>query len=307
MSSKEVSEFNKLNSISSKSNFMCNLILFIYGFLCIVPVLLVIAVSFTDEQTLALNGFSFFPKKVSAYAYKFIFTQATQVLKAYGISILITIVGTIASVLVMALYAFPISRKDFKYKSFFSFYLIFTMLFSGGLVSTYLVGVRVLGFKDNLAGLIVPYLMNVFSVIILRTFFTTNVPDSLLESARIDGAGEFTTFFKIVFPLALPGIATVGLLAMLQYWNDWFLASIYINDLRLAPLPYLLYQLQISMQFLLQNSTNIGSQAGDVLSKMPTETARMAMVIIGVGPIALTFPFFQKYFVKGMTVGAIKG
>ena len=301
------SEFNRLNSISKKSNLVLNVILLIYALLCILPLILIIAVSFTDENTLAINGFNFIPRVFSLYAYQFIFSQAKQVLAAYGISILVTTVGTILSVLIMAFYAYPISRKDFKYRNFFSFYLIFTMLFSGGMVSTYLVGINVLHLKDNLAGLILPYLMNVFSVIILRTFFKNNIPDSLIESARIDGAGEFTTFFQIVFPLALPGIATVALLAMLQYWNDWFLAALYINDMRLAPLPYLLYQVQISMQFLLQHSTNIGSQAGNVLSKMPTEAARMAMVVISVGPIALTFPFFQKYFVKGMTVGAIKG
>jgi len=267
----------------------------------------VLAVSFSDENSLFIHGFSFIPKQFSTAAYDFIFSQANQVLVAYGISIFITLAGTALSVMIMSLYAYPISRKDFKYKNFFTFYLILTMLYSGGLVATYLVGVRVLQFKDNILGLILPYVMNVFSVIILRTFFQTNVPDSLIESAKIDGAGEFRTFFEIVFPLAMPGIATVGLLAMIQYWNDWFLASIYINDLKLAPLPYLLYQVQISMNFLLQNSSNIGSQSGSILANMPNETARMAMAVICVGPVALTFPFFQKYFVKGMTVGAIKG
>jgi putative aldouronate transport system permease protein len=307
MSKNEKMEFNKLGSVSAKSNIVLNTILLIYALCCILPLLLIIAVSFTEEKTLAINGFSFIPQQLSAYAYEFIFTQAKQVLTAYGISILITVVGTVLSVLIMALYAFPLSRQDFKYKNFFTWYLLFTMLFSGGMVSTYLIGVNVLHFRDNLFGLIFPYLMNVFSVIILRAFYKANIPESLIESAKIDGAGEFRTFFTIVFPLALPGIATVALLAMLQYWNDWFLASIYIDNPSLAPLPYLLYKVQISMQYLLQHSSNIGSQAGNVLSKMPTEASRMAMVVISVGPIALTFPFFQKYFVKGMTVGAIKG
>lgn len=300
-------DINKLSNISPRANRILNLILSIYTICCMLPLFLVLAVSFTDENTLYIHGFSFIPKVFSTYAYEFIFSQANQVLLAYGISILVTLVGTAVSVLVMALYAYPISRKDFKYRNFFTFYLIFTMLYSGGLVATYLVGVQVLHLKDNLLGLILPYVMNVFSVVILRTFFKTNVPDSLIESAKIDGAGEFRTFFEIVFPLALPGIATVALLAMIQYWNDWFLASIYINNMKLAPLPYLLYQVQISMNFLLQSSSNIGSQAGDILAKMPNETARMAMAVICVGPVALSFPFFQKYFVKGMTVGAIKG
>jgi putative aldouronate transport system permease protein len=307
MRKQEKVDFNRLNSVSSKSNFVMNLILFVYALLCIVPLLLTIAVSFTEEKTLAINGYSFFPQKFSTYAYEFIFSMGGQVWNAYTITLIVTVVGTILSTLVMALYAFPISRKDFKYKNFFTFYLIFTMLFSGGMVSTYLIGMNVLHLKDNIWGLIFPYLMNAFWVIILRTFYKTNIPESLIESAKIDGAGEFTTFFKIVLPLALPGIATIALFAMLQYWNDWFLAALYINDPHLFPLPYLLYQVQTSMQYLLQHSSNIGSQSGDILSKMPSEGSRMAMVVIGVGPVALTFPFFQKYFVKGLTVGAIKG
>jgi putative aldouronate transport system permease protein len=307
MSMRNKNDFNKLSHISRKSNFVLNLILVVYALLCVVPLFLSLAVSFSDEKMLTIHGYSFWPQNFNTYAYKFIFSMANQVMNAYIISIIVTIVGTILSVIIMALYAFPISRKDFKYKNFFTFYLIFTMLFSGGMVSTYLIGVNLLHFKDNLWGLIFPYLMSAFSVIILRTFYRTNIPDSLIESAKIDGAGEFTTFFKIVFPLAMPGIAAVSLLVMIQYWNDWFLAALYINNPQLMPLQYLLYQVQVSMQFLLQNSSNIGAQAGDILSKMPSESARMAMVIIGIGPIVLTFPFFQKYFTKGLTVGAIKG
>lgn len=307
MAKMNTADFNKLNSISRTSNIIFNLILFTYGFLCVVPLLLIITASLTEEKLLAIHGYSFIPKNITTYAYEYIFTNTPQVVTAYGISILVTVVGTVLSVLIMALYAFPISRPDFRYKNFFSFFLIFTMLFNGGMVSTYLIGVNVLGLKDNLWGLIFPYLMNAFSVIILRTFYKTNIPVSLIESAKIDGAGEFMIFFKIVFPLALPGIATVAMFAMIKYWNDWFLASLYINEPNLAPLPYLLYQLQTSMQYLLQNSSTMGGRAADVLAKMPSEAARMAMVVIGVGPVVLTFPFFQKYFVKGLTLGSIKG
>lgn len=307
MDKKEQIEFNKLNSISKKSNFFLNIILLAYGLFCVVPLFLIIAGSLTEEKSLAIYGYKFIPQAITTYAYKYIFTNTPQVITAYGISIFVTVVGTILGVIIMSLYAFPISRQDFKHKNFFTFYLIFTMLFSGGLVSTYLIGVNVLRFKDNLLGLIFPYLMNAFSVIILRTFYKTNIPDSLIESAKIDGAGEFSIFFKIIFPLALPGIATIALFLMVQYWNDWFLAALYINVPNLAPLQYLLYQLQTSMQYLLQNSGNMSGRAGDVLAKMPSESARMAMVVIGVGPIVLTFPFFQKYFIKGLTVGAIKG
>jgi len=304
---KEQTEFNRLSAVSAKTNAILNIILLGYALVCILPLVLVISVSLTDESTLALYGYRFFPKKFSIYAYEFIFSTGSQVVSAYGITILVTVLGTILSILIIALYAYPISRRDFKYKNFFTFFLIFTMLFNGGMVSTYLIGVNVLKLKDSIWGLIFPYLMNAFWVIILRTFFKTNIPDSLIEAARIDGAGEFTIFFRIVMPLALPGLATIALFATLQYWNDWFLAALYINDPKLVPLPYLLYQVQTSMQYLLQNSSNIGGMSGDILSKMPSEAARMAMVVIGVGPIVLTFPFFQKYLVKGLTVGAIKG
>lgn len=307
MGKKEQVDFNKLNSISKKSNIVLNIILLTYGLLCMVPLLLILMGSLTDEKSLAMYGYKFIPQNVTTYAYHYIFNNTPQVITAYGISIFITVVGTILGVLTMALYAFPISRQDFKHKSFFTFYLIFTMLFSGGLVSTYLIGVNVLHLKDNLMGLIFPYLMNAFSVIILRTFYKTNIPDSLIESAKIDGAGEFSIFFRIIFPLALPGVATIALFLMVQYWNDWFLAALYINEPNLAPLQYLLYQLQTSMQYLLQNAGNMSGRASDVLAKMPSEAARMAMVVIGTGPIVLTFPFFQKYFIKGLTVGAIKG
>ncbi|MGD8400752.1 MAG: carbohydrate ABC transporter permease [Bacillota bacterium] len=306
MASKKV-EINRLNSISRPANILCNLILFLYGFMCIAPLFLIITASLTEEKILAIEGYSFIPKNITTYAYDYIFTNTPQVVTAYGISILVTVVGTALSVLVMALYAFPISRQDFKYRNFFTFFLIFTMLFNGGMVSTYLIGVNVLHFRDNLWGLIFPYLMNAFSVIILRTFYRTNIPVSLIESAKIDGAGEFIIFFKIVLPLALPGIATIAMFSLVKYWNDWFQAALYINDPNLAPLPYLLYQLQSSMQYLLQNSSSVGGRAADVLAKMPSEAARMAMVVIGVGPVIFTFPFFQKYFVKGLTVGSVKG
>lgn len=307
MSKSDKAEFNKLNSIPRRTNIIFNIILSVYCFLCLAPLLLIISASLSDEKLLAINGYQFIPQKITAFAYQYIFTNTPQVITAYGITILVTVVGTVLSVLVMALYAFPISRPDFKYKNFFTFFLVFTMLFNGGMVSTYLIAVNVLHLKDSLWGLIFPYLVNAFWVIILRTFYRTNIPDSLIESAKIDGASDFKTFFSIVFPLAMPGIATIALFAMVQYWNDWFLAALYINNPNLAPLQYLLYQLQTSMQYLLQNSSSMGGRAADVLSQMPSEAARMAMVVIGVGPVIFTFPFFQKYFVKGLTVGAIKG
>lgn len=296
------------NEISFFGKTFIHLTLGFYALICIVPLLLIIAVSMTDEKIIALKGYNFIPEKLSSYAYEFIFSNGGQILNAYGVTIFVTVAGTVLSLMVISLYAYVISRKDFQYRGFFTILVFLTMLFNGGLVSTYLIGVNVLHLKDNLFGLIFPYLMNAWWVLILRTFFVTNIPDSIIESAKIDGAGELRTFFNIVLPLALPGLATIALFSTLQYWNDWWLALLYINDPKLAPLPYLLYKVQNAMQYLLQNSSNIqGGFAGDILSKMPTETARMAMVVVAIGPIVLTFPFFQKYFIKGLTVGAIKG
>jgi putative aldouronate transport system permease protein len=298
----------RLDGLSKKGNFLLNLVLGTMAVLSIIPLLLVIATSFTDEKTLAIHGYNLIPQKFSLYAYQFLFSVGGQVLNAYGVTIFVTVVGTVLSMFVISFYAYVLSRKDFKYRNFFAFFLFFTMLFNGGLVSTYLIGVNVLGLKDNLWGLIFPYLMNAWWVLILRTYFTTNVPDSLIEAAKLDGAGEFRIFFKIVVPLALPGLATIGLFCALQYWNDWWLALLYINDPKLVPLPNLLYRVQIAMQYLTQNSASIqGGVAGDILAKMPAESARMAMAVIGVGPIVATFPFFLKYFIKGLTVGAVKG
>jgi putative aldouronate transport system permease protein len=297
-----------VRDISCPGNIGLHLILSAMALLCVVPLLLVVSVSFTDEKTLALRGYNLIPAKFSTYAYEFIMSMGDQVIHAYQVSIIVTLVGTLLSMMIMSLYAYVISRKDFKYRNFFSFFLFFTMLFNGGLVSTYLIGVNLLRLRDNLWGLIFPYLMNAWWVMILRTYIVTNVPESLIESAKLDGAGEARIFFRIVIPLILPGLATIGLFCALQYWNDWWLAMLYIDDPKLVPLPNLLYRVQTAMQYLLQNSSNIqGGMAADILAKMPTEAARMAMAVIGVGPIVIAFPFFLKYFIRGLTVGAVKG
>lgn len=296
------------NALSWVSNLILNLILGALALLCIIPVLLVVSVSLTDEKALALHGYSLIPTKISTYAYQFLMSMGDQIANAYNVTIVVTLVGTILSMIVMSLYAYVIARKDFLYRNFFAFFLFFTMLFNGGLVSTYLIGVNVLQFRDNLWGLIFPYLMNAWWVMILRTYIVTNVPESLIESAKIDGAGELRIFFQIIIPLILPGLATIGLFCALQYWNDWWLALLYINDPQLIPLPNLLYRVQNAMQFLIQNTSMLqGGMSTDVLSRMPTEAARMAMAVIGVGPIVIAFPFFLKYFIKGLTVGAVKG
>ncbi len=294
-------------ALSFSSNIIINLIIGFFTLLCVLPFLLVIMISITDEKTLLQNGYSLFPTKFSFAAYRYIFQAGDQLLISYGVTIFITFVGTILSVLVTGLYAYALSRKNFKYRKFFNFIAFFTMLFGGGLVPTYIVCTQILHLRDSIWALILPLILNPFFIIVLRTFFKTSIPDAVIESAYIDGAGEWRIFFQIVFPLSLPGLATIGLFTSLGFWNDWFNALLYIENPKLVPLQYLLMRIENSMNFLVQNTTRLSSsQSSAILQSLPRETVRMAMVVLATIPIALAYPFFQKYFVQGLTIGAVK-
>jgi len=293
--------------VSVPANIMMNIFFIIYSLLCILPLLLIVSISLTDEEAIAINGYSFIPSKFSTQAYKFVLRDFMPVLRAYGITIFVTVVGTIMCVLVVSLYAYVISRKDFKYKNGFSFFVFFTMLFNGGFVPWYIVCVNVLHLKDSIWALILPYVMNAWYVLIMRTFFTMSIPDSIIESAKIDGAGEWTTFFRIVIPLAKPGLATIGLFAAITYWNDWWLPLTLIDSAKYWNLQYTMYKVQQDIKYIAEMASQMGGQAGEILKTIPQQTSRMAMCVIAIGPIILAYPYFQKYFVKGLTIGAIKG
>lgn len=217
-----------------------------------------------------------------------------------------TVVGTVLSVSVITLYAYPLSRSNFKYKKLFSFLAFFTMIFGGGLVPWYMVYSQLFRIRNTIWILIFPYLMNAWFVMIMRTFIKTSVPESLIESAKIDGASEFRTFFSIVLPLLKPGIATIGLLSCLGYWNDWYLPLVFLTERKLYNIQYLMYQTLSNIQFLTSGSANF-SELGMVLADLPGESARMAVAVVSIGPIIFAYGFFQKYFIKGLTIGAIKG
>ncbi len=273
---------------------------------CLIPLVLVTIVSFTDEQSILANGYSFFPEKFSLDAYRYLFNDSSRLINAYGISIVVTVAGTVTSLFITSLLAYPLSRKDFPQRNTIAFFVFFTILFNGGLVPWYLVYTNLFHIKDTLFALLVPnLLMSGFYILIMRTFFTNSIPSSIIESAQIDGAGEWTTYFRLILPLSLPVLATIGLFTTLGYWNDWFNSLVFIYNDRLISLQYLMTKTLLSIQFLQSNTQN--SNTGKLLSEMPTETVRMAMAIIGVGPIAIAYPFFQKYLVKGLTVGAVKG
>ncbi|WP_331436829.1 carbohydrate ABC transporter permease [Gordoniibacillus kamchatkensis] len=233
--------------------------------------------------------------------------DAQAIAKGYGISILVTVLGSLLGLLITALFAYPLSRRDFSLRNFFSFYVFFTMLFNGGLVPWYLVYTKMFDLRDSIFALIVPnLLMSAFFVLMMRTFFQTTIHPSIIESASIDGAGELRIFFRIVLPLSLPVLATIGLFYVLGYWNDWFNSLVFMNDSDKVNLQYLMYKTMMNLQFLVANAQN-NTNASAEIAKIPNETIRMAMCIVGMGPIVLAYPFFQKYFVKGLTIGAVKG
>ncbi len=299
------SKKNEFNVISRTSNFFLNIIFVLLVVACICPVVLVIIVSFTAESSINKNGYSFFPQEFSTLAYKYVLNDATQIIRSYGVSLFVTIVGSALAVLIVALYAYPISRKDFKHRGIFTFIVFFTMLFSGGLVPWYMVYSNLLQLKNTVAVLIIPHLVTPFYVLIMKTFFSTNIPDSVVESAKIDGAGEIRIFASIVVKLSTPALATIGLFSTIHYWNDWFNALMFITDVKIMPLQFLLYRIQTTLEVLIQ----LSSSSGQVLSiaELPNQSVRMALCVITMGPIILAYPFFQKYFVKGLTIGAIKG
>ncbi len=288
---------------SQKANIFIHILFIALSLLCVLPLILAVSVSFTDNLALTRYGYSFIPKVFSLDAYKYVLNNAASMIKAYGVTIFVTVVGTLLSTLVISMYAFVISRKDFKRRSLFTFIMFFTMLFNGGTVSWYLVCTGI-GLRNNLLALILPYCFNAWYCVIMKTFFATNVPSSLIESAKIDGAGEYMIFFKIVLPISLPGLATIALFSCLGYWNDWWLPLMLVPDNSLSNIQYLLYRIMSNVQAISSNSNLTTSLS---MVELPTESVRMALCVIAMGPIVLAYPFFQRYFIEGLTIGAIKG
>ncbi|NJD01206.1 MAG: carbohydrate ABC transporter permease [Ruminiclostridium sp.] len=298
----------KLTSISDISNTILNIIFILFSIMCLLPLLIVLSASFSNETAIVRNGYSIIPQGFTFLAYRFMFTDGGQILRSYGISVFVTITGTVISCILISLYAYPLSRKDLPFRNFFSFYVFSTMLFNGGLVPFYLIYTRFLHLQDKIAALIIPMLVNPFFVILMRTFFSNTIPDSVLESAKIDGASELKILLRIVYPLSLPVIATIALFNTLAYWNDWFLSLILITSDNKISLQYYMYKVILNLQFLLNSLQGTGiSASGSEQLKIPSETIRMAMAVLGMGPVIIAYPFFQRYFIKGLTIGSVKG
>ncbi|WP_027630420.1 carbohydrate ABC transporter permease [Ruminiclostridium cellobioparum] len=270
----------------------------VVSILTLFPFLVVLAVSFSDESSIAKNGFRLIPEKWSLGAYRLLF-EGSVVFDAYRISIIVTVAGTIISVLITSMLGYALSRKSLKYRNVLNMIVYIPMIFSGGLVPFYMVLLK-LHLKDNILGLILPMLFNPFFMFLILNFFR-GLPDAVIESAKIDGAGEFRIYRSIVMRLAAPGIATITLFYALNYWNEWNLALLLINDTRLYPLQYLLRMILMRVSYVGQAAMNAN------VSEIPAESTKMATVIVTIGPIMLVYPFVQKYFIKGITIGAVKG
>lgn len=269
--------------------------------ICIIPFLLMIAASFTSESALLVNGYSFIPAEISFAAYEYLFADGITIFRAYGITILVTVVGTSVSLILTTLLAYSISMKKLPGRNMIAFFVFFAMLFNGGIVPSYIMWTNFFHIKNTLWALIVPnYLVFGFYVIMMRTYFTTNIPEEVLESARMDGAGEFRILVKIVTPMAVPILATVGMMVAITYWNEWQNGLYYVNDSHL-------YTIQLILNKMIQNADAIKTIATGVSMELPSTSIKMAVAVLGALPIMCVFPFFQKYYVKGITIGAVKG
>lgn len=287
---------------------IANAVMILLVLFCLVPFALLIVSSITKETSLVKYGYSFIPREIDLAAYKYLLVDSTDIIRGYGISALVTVVGTICNLTITTLFAYPLSRKDLPARNALAFFLFFTMLFNGGLVPSYIMWTQIFHIKNTLAALLFPSLMmNAFYVIMMRTYFTTNIPDAVIEAARIDGAGELRILSQVVMPMSIPIIATLALLAGLAYWNDWLNGLYYISDDRLFSIQVLLNRMLLDVQFLMSNSDAAKSLQQNEEFVLPSTGIRMAVAVMGALPILVVYPFFQKYFVKGIVIGAVKG
>ena len=292
-------------AISPATNLFMNLLMVLVCLVALIPIYVIVISSVTSEAALTANGYRLWPEEFSAAAYTYLFAKGSILITAYMNTIISTLAGTVLAVAMVGLYAYAISRDNFKFKTFFTFYAFFTMLFGGGLVAYYMVMRQVLTIQNSLWALFLPSAFSPFWVIVMRTFYKTNVPNEIIESARIDGASEWLTFIKIVIPLSVPGLATVALFSAIGIWNNFFNCLLLVDEAKYYSLQFTIYTTLNNIRFLLENADKMAGLVN--ISALPSQTFRMAMAVVTVGPIIFAYPFFQKYFVRGLTIGAIKG
>ena len=297
----------RINEISNTSNLVITIVMTVLAIATLIPVLLVVSISFSSEEALA-QGYKLIPSEFSFKAYAILMDTGKSLVRAYANTVFYSFTGTALSLLVMSLFAYVLSLKDFKPRNKLAFFAFFTTMFSAGLVPSYIINVRLLHLDDTIWIFLLPGLVAPFNVIILRTFMQTSIPDSLVEAARLDGASDWRIYWQIVMPLSKAGLATVGLTTLVTKWNDWFTGLLYIRNPNLVPLMTYLEKLQKTLDFLKNNAELAGTPDGAaLLASIPTQSTRMAILVLAILPIMLAYPFFQKYFVKGLTIGSVKG
>ena len=288
-------------------NLISHTVMILVTVMAVLPFVLVFLSSVTEENTLVLNGYSFFPEKFSLYAYEYIVMKGKKIFRAYAVTLFVTVVGTSINVMISAMLAYPLSLKDLPGKRIFTFYVVFTLLFNGGLVPTYLMYTSAFNVKNTIFALIVPNLMHTMNVLLMRTYYSTSIPTELFEASEIDGASQFKIFGSIILPLGKPIAVTMALFSGLSYWNDWTNGLYYLTGYdgeKLYSIQNFLNKVVTDIQYL--NSSQVGSNS-DILAKLPTVSVRMAIAFVAMIPILVLFPFLQKYFSKGIAMGAVKG
>ena len=299
---------SRLNRIKPVTNILFNILFLILALSCLLPIVFIFIISITDEGVIQREGYQFYvtARTISGKAYSYLWTQKATILHAMWISVKVTAIGTVLGVTLTALLGYVMSRKEYKLKQFYTMMIFIPMVFGGGLAASYVVNTQILKLGNTLAILILPLAVSSFNVVIARTFFQTTIPDSVIESARLDGASQWTVFFKIVLPISKPVLATIALFLAFGYWNDWYQSMLYIKDQDLQSLQAMLNSMQKNLEYLTKNPT-AGLTSTDMIRQMPQEGVRMAIAFVVAVPIACIYPFFQKYFISGLTVGAVKG
>ena len=296
----------RMNRIRPGTNAGFNVLFAVLAAMAILPVIFVFMISISSEESIRLVGYSFIPQSFSNSAYLFLWHERATILQALFISVTVTVGGTLIGLALTTTMGYVLSRPVFKLKSFYTWVVFIPMIFNGGMVASYVVNANILGLKDTIWALIMPLALSSFNIIICKTFFRSTIPDSIIESAKIDGANQLRIFSTIVLPISKPVLATIGLFLTFGYWNDWFQSSLYITKSQLVSLQALLNNMMKSLDYI-ANNPSAGLSLQQYRNQMPSESVRMAIAIVIVVPIACAYPFFQKYFISGLTIGAVKG
>ncbi|MDI9469139.1 MAG: carbohydrate ABC transporter permease [Bacillota bacterium] len=302
-----VTSLARYNRIKPLTNAIFTIYFIVFAIVCVAPVIFTAIISVSAEESIRINGYSFTPSQFSMDAYNYLWTNREPISMAFFNSIFNTLVGVVLGLFLTSSMGYALSRKEYVLRRFFTLFIFIPMLFGGGLVASYLINTQLLMLKNTRWALILPLCVSSFNIVIMRTFFQTGTPDAILESAEIDGASQYRIYFGIVIPISKPVFATIGLFLTFAFWNDWFQASLYLSSdhFKLFPLQYVLVSIQKNLDFMVKNQQYLSTAGGT--ANLPAESSRMAMVMVIVLPIAMAYPFFQKYFISGLTIGAVKG